>query len=139
MNSFPLFLIYFFIFQFVSNNLTENDSKIESEFILADIKNIKKQKGKFENNFNEDKLRNLANFLNEENNAPPSILEKYLSVKYKIWSQNIKGSKTKIAIFDSGVNNNITNCNITKTENFSDEPEEDFSGHGTFITSVNIN
>jgi subtilisin family serine protease len=66
-----------------------------------------------------------------------SLIEKYFSVKYKFWKENIYGDGIKIGIVDSGVKGNF--CNFKKIYNYSEGPEIDENGHGTYIASVYIN
>jgi len=65
-----------------------------------------------------------------------TTLEKYFSVKYLLWNKSFTGKNISIGIFDSGVNNKYLNCNIIDYINFTDEPDLDLNGHGTFISSV---
>jgi subtilisin family serine protease len=79
--------------------------------------------------------RNL-DFLKEEDAKKLDILKNYLSTKYKFWESGIKGKNVKVAIFDSGLSNEHSNCNLTELSNFTEENEKDQNGHGTHITSV---
>jgi hypothetical protein len=63
-----------------------------------------------------------------------TYVDKYLSVKYKFWKENIYGDYIKVGIVDSGVKGNF--CNFTKIYNYSEGLQEDENGHGTYIASV---
>ncbi len=69
-------------------------------------------------------------------NFQDQLLKKYLSVKFMFWNANMKGHKIKVALFDSGINNNLINCNLINSINFTNEENEDFTGHGTYLASV---
>jgi len=64
------------------------------------------------------------------------LLKKFLSVKFKLWNENMKGQNIKVALFDSGIDNKHINCNLIENVNFTNEKNEDFTGHGTFLASV---
>ena len=49
--------------------------------------------------------------------------------------KNITGQNVKIAIFDSGINNQYVGCNLKEVINFTDEDDQDYNGHGTIISS----
>jgi hypothetical protein len=121
MKSSTLFIIYFYFLKIYFCSL--NEIELDREFRL----NNRREKFRILNNFLDGKENELESSAN---------LKNYLSVKYKFWDQGIKGEKVKVGIFDSGVSNLTNICNFTKIENFSNETLEDFSGHGTYITSV---
>lgn len=61
-------------------------------------------------------------------------VSRYMSTKYLFYESKITGSGIKVGVFDSGVADGI--CNNQRTINFSDEPETDLNGHGSFVSSV---
>lgn len=67
------------------------------------------------------------------------LLKDYLSVKYKFWQNGMKGDSIKIGLLDSGIYNTKINCNLVESINFTNETNQDFTGHGTFLASVKYN
>jgi hypothetical protein len=47
------------------------------------------------------------------------LIQNYLSTKYTYWNKHTRGEHVKIGIFDSGINNTYTNCNIKQQLDFS--------------------
>ena len=69
------------------------------------------------------------------------LIQNYLSTKYTYWNKHTRGEHVKIGIFDSGINNTYTNCNIKQQLDFSSSttpstPSYDYLGHGTYISSL---
>ena len=84
-------------------------------------------------NFQIEFLKNYDIF-----NLQHDILKKYLSVKYKFLNAGMKGKSIKVALLDSGINNNLINCNLINDINFTNEENKDYTGHGTYLASVII-
>lgn len=128
--------------------LIENEIKIDNPFCRLEFKLMDNLLYKI---FDENQMvfkRNLQNKIPKDTqfeflknyeifNIQDRMLKKFLSVKYKFWRKNMKGKNIKVALFDSGVNNKNINCNLIENINLTNEENEDFTGHGTFLASVN--
>lgn len=106
-------------------NLVYEDSNKEEESLIRNLQFYKNNQIEF--------LKSYDIF-----NIQHEMLRKYLSVKYKFWDSNMKGKNVKVALLDSGVDNRVIKCNLIKEINFTNEENEDYTGHGTYLASVNL-
>jgi len=94
-----------------------------------------------------NKKRNLENKIPKETqieflknhevfNLQDILLKNFLSVKYKFWENEMKGKDIKVGLLDSGVNNKNINCDLIESVNLTNEDNQDFTGHGTYLASV---
>lgn len=140
-NSYLIFILTFKEYVNININRSGHIDKqlnIDNSFISIQAN---KEYNIVEHVLDDEKMRVLNDkFLSDEAlkniTKQESILNKYLSTKYLYWDKGIEGNGVKVGIFDSGINNEYLNCNLSQLYNFSDETNEDLNGHGTYISSV---
>jgi subtilisin family serine protease len=119
---------------YIENSILTDKSKE-----IKHIKMIKNNKINEETFFSNEIEENLIHRDLEGNlrgNITTEIESPFIEAEY-FYKKNITGQNISIAIFDSGINNVFSGCsNLKEVINFTDEENEDFNGHGTFISSI---